>query len=213
MLALITRLKRHQLNYVKHQDQLIKALEDFNASIDDVNFRERIAIQINHSLMVKLRGEGLSSDPELGFTLNSVLYGSNNALIASKLASIYHALSFINSTETVVLRRDDLVDRYCGWSSVKTNGILKTHSNKLILIEEAHNLMMDKDDGCGEDVLHALSHFLYSSEETIIILSTDRKLQDTIFNYCPGLRRRFMWDFECMLLNRYEVEVKESDCE
>lgn len=211
MLTLITRLKHRQLDYLPHQDHLIQALKDFNTSIDDVNLKDRIAIQIQHSIMVARRGEKLSSDTEMGFSLNSILYGSDNVLIARKLGSIYHALGFINSAEITILRRNDLVDSYCGWSSVKTNKILERHRNTLILIEEAHTLMIDENDMCGYEVLHNLSRFLYSDDGTIVILSTNQKL--SIFNCCPGLRRLFMWDFDCMLLDQGEMEIKEPDCE
>lgn len=211
MLKLITRLKNKQLNYIPHQNQLIQALEDFNTSIKDTNLIDRIAIQINHSIMVAHRGEKLSSDTEMGFSLNSILYGIDNISIARKLGSIYQALGFINSSEITVIRRADLVDIYCGWSSVKTNKILERHRNTLIVIEDAHTLMIDKNDMCGDEVLHTLNRFLYSNDGTIMILSTDQKL--SMFNYCPGLRRRFMWDFDCMLLDRSEMDVKEPDCE
>ena len=98
-----------------------------------------------------------------------------------------------------VVTRADFVDRYVGWSDKKTIKLLEENLGKVIFVDEAYSLVTDMHDSFGMEVLTTINLFLSQhSKEIIVIFAGYKDLMETgIFSFQPGLRRRFMWQFDC----------------
>ena len=98
-----------------------------------------------------------------------------------------------------VVSRADFVDRYVGWSDKKTIKLLEENLGKVVFVDEAYALVTDMHDSFGMEVLTAINLFASQhSNEIIIIFAGYKDLMETgIFSFQPGLRRRFMWQFDC----------------
>lgn len=98
-----------------------------------------------------------------------------------------------------VVTRADLVDKYVGWSDKKTIKLLEENLGKVVFVDEAYSIVTDMHDSFGLEVLTTINLFLSQHpKEIILIFAGYKDLMETgIFSFQPGLRRRFMWQFDC----------------
>lgn len=98
-----------------------------------------------------------------------------------------------------VVTRADFVDRYVGWSDKKTLKLLEENLGKVLFVDEAYSLVTDMHDTFGIEILTTINLFLSQhSNEIIVIFAGYKDLMETgIFSFQPGLKRRFMWQFNC----------------
>jgi energy-coupling factor transporter transmembrane protein EcfT len=98
-----------------------------------------------------------------------------------------------------VVSRADFVDRYVGWSDKKTIKLLEENLGKVLFVDEAYALVTDVHDTFGMEVLTAINLFISQHPKEIIVIFAGYKdlMENGIFSFQPGLRRRFMWQFDC----------------
>lgn len=98
-----------------------------------------------------------------------------------------------------VVTRADFVDKFVGWSDKKTIKLLEENLGKVVFVDEAYSLVTDMHDSFGIEVLTTINLFLSQhSKEIIVIFAGYKDLMETgLFSFQPGLRRRFMWQFDC----------------
>jgi len=98
-----------------------------------------------------------------------------------------------------VVSRVDMVAAYVGNSAIKTKKLLEDNLGKVLFIDEAYSLMQSPEDSFGMEALTTLNLFMSEHANEIIIIFAGYKdlLQTGPFAAQPGLKRRFMWQFEC----------------
>lgn len=98
-----------------------------------------------------------------------------------------------------VVTRADFVDRYVGWTSPKTNKLLEENLGKVLFVDEAYSLINGPHDEFGMEALTALNLFLSQRPKEIIVIFAGYKdlLEAGPYSVQPGLKRRFMWQFDC----------------
>lgn len=98
-----------------------------------------------------------------------------------------------------IVTRADFVDKYVGWTDKKTIKLLEENLGKVVFVDEAYSLVTDMHDSFGMEALTAINLFLSQhSKEIIVIFAGYKDLMETgLFSFQPGLRRRFMWQFDC----------------
>jgi energy-coupling factor transporter transmembrane protein EcfT len=98
-----------------------------------------------------------------------------------------------------VVTRADFVDKYVGWSDKKTIKLLEENLGKVVFVDEAYSLVTDMHDSFGIEVLTTINLFLSQHSKEIIVIFAGYKdlMESSIFAVQPGLRRRFMWQFDC----------------
>ena len=99
----------------------------------------------------------------------------------------------------VTCSRQDFIDKYVGWTAQKVLKFVKLHKGKVIFVDEAYSLINGPHDEFGMEALTTLN--LYMSQhprDNIFIFAGYRDLLETgPFAAQPGLKRRFMWQFNC----------------
>lgn len=94
-----------------------------------------------------------------------------------------------------VVSRADLCGKFVGHTAPMTLKVLEESLGKVLFIDEAYDLMHGPDDSFGMEILTTLNLFLsqHPGEIIVILAGYQSKLNDGIFTYQPGLRRRFGW--------------------
>ena len=97
-----------------------------------------------------------------------------------------------------IVSREDFVAGFLGQTAIKTERLLRDSLGKVLFIDEAYSLVHDDKDSYGKEALTCLNLFMsqHSSEIIVIFAGYKELMQETIFKYQPGLRRRCSWNFE-----------------
>jgi len=96
--------------------------------------------------------------------------------------------------------RADLVGKWQGHTADQTRKILQEAMNGVLFIDEAYQLMTNRDDSgdnFGSECLTTINEFMSEHPEDLILIFAgyEDTMEETIFRVQPGLRRRFMWHF------------------
>jgi DNA polymerase III delta prime subunit len=97
-----------------------------------------------------------------------------------------------------IVSREDFVGAFLGQTALKTEKLLRESLGKVLFIDEAYSLVNDDKDSFGKEALTVLNRFMSEYSDRIIIIFAGYKelLDQTIFYYQPGLKRRISWNFE-----------------
>jgi energy-coupling factor transporter transmembrane protein EcfT len=117
-----------------------------------------------------------------------------------------------------VVTRADFVDKYVGWTDKKTVALLNGNLGKVLFVDEAYSLVTDAHDSFGIEALTAINLFLSQHPKEIIIIFAGYKdlMELGLFSFQPGLRRRFMWQFDCngyteaQLFDIFKMQLKKK---
>jgi hypothetical protein len=98
-----------------------------------------------------------------------------------------------------VVSREDFVDQYVGWTAPKTKKLLTENIGKVLFVDEAYSLVEGLDDKFGVEAATTLNLFMSQHPNEIIVIFAGYKnlLERGIFTAQPGLKRRFMYHFQC----------------
>jgi len=98
-----------------------------------------------------------------------------------------------------VVSREDFVDQYVGWTAPKTKKLLMENIGKVLFVDEAYSLVEGLDDKFGVEAATTMNLFMSQHPNEIIIIFAGYKnlLEKGIFTAQPGLKRRFMYHFQC----------------
>ena len=127
-------------------------------------------------------------------------YTENNKTSNNKTFNNIEHFSQLPSDDQIikVVSRQDFVGKYVGWSDKQTIKLLEENLGKVLFIDEAYSLANDATDSFGVEALSAINLFLSQNAGKIIVIMAGYKdlMENGIFAIQPGLRRRFMWQFE-----------------
>ena len=123
----------------------------------------------------------------------------NNIAIDSEKPIKQEAPALADDQFIKIVTRADFVDKYVGWSDKKTVTLLKENLGKVLFVDEAYSLATNVHDTFGIEALTALNLFLSQHPKEIIVIFAGYKdlMENGIFSFQPGLKRRFMWQFDC----------------
>lgn len=106
-----------------------------------------------------------------------------------------------------IVKREDFVGEYVGWTAPKTKKLLEDNLGKVIIVDEAYSLINGPRDEFGMEALTTLNLFMSERHREIIVIFLGYKdlLENGVYNAQPGLKRRFMWQFNCDGYNGEEL--------
>lgn len=113
---------------------------------------------------------------------------------------------YFNDDEVVkVVSRVDMVGPYVGSTAIKTTKLLEESLGKVLFIDEAYSILQSPEDSFGMEALTTLNLFLSNHPNEILVIFAGYKdlLESGPFAAQPGLKRRFMWHFDC---DGYSIE-------
>lgn len=98
-----------------------------------------------------------------------------------------------------IVSRPDFVGQYVGHTCDKTQKLLTStlEEGKVLFIDEAYSIVLDEKDSFGHEALNELNRFMSEYPELVVIFAGYKnKMEDTLFRYQPGFKRRCTWVFE-----------------
>lgn len=106
-----------------------------------------------------------------------------------------------------IVKREDFVGEYVGWTAPKTKKLLEDNLGKVIIVDEAYSLINGPRDEFGMEALTTLNLFMSERHREIIVIFLGYKdlLENGVYSAQPGLKRRFMWQFDCEGYNGEEL--------
>jgi len=99
-----------------------------------------------------------------------------------------------------IVSRSDLVEMYVGWTAKKTKKVLEESVGKVLFIDEAYSLINGPHDEFGAECLSTIALFLSQRPRSLILVLGGYRdlLEAGVFAVQPGLKRRMMWQFDCV---------------
>jgi SpoVK/Ycf46/Vps4 family AAA+-type ATPase len=94
----------------------------------------------------------------------------------------------------VVVKREDLVDRYVGGTAPRAKEFLSRCVGKIVFVDEAYKIITGQSfDNYGKEALTVLLEFMDEHEEDTLFLfgGYREQMDEGIFSVNPGLKRRF----------------------
>lgn len=142
--------------------------------------------------------------------------------LSSKDLNTFKKLERIKfSDESIkIVSRPDLVGQYVGHTCEKTKSLLTNtlKEGKVLFIDEAYSIVLDDKDSFGHEALNELNRFMSENPGLIVIFAGYKdKLDNTLFKYQPGFKRRCTWIFEItnytgeMLVNIFKQQLEKDN--
>ena len=144
-------------------------------------------------LVEKLRRSiGLQAEPpplHMSFTGNP---GTGKTTVATRMASILHALGYVRKGQLVSVTRDDLVGQYIGHTAPKTKEVLKRAMGGVLFIDEAYYLYRPENErDYGQEAIEILLQVMESQRDDLVVIFAGYKdRMDRFFASNPGMMSR-----------------------
>jgi SpoVK/Ycf46/Vps4 family AAA+-type ATPase len=124
--------------------------------------------------------------------------GVGKTKLASILSEIYVNMGILSSSKIIYLKRDDLVGRYLGETSIKTRKALNECIGGIAFIDEVYSLGNNEGrDSFSKECIDTLTAFLSENKRDFICIIAGYKedIKTCFFNYNKGLERRFTFRY------------------
>jgi len=171
--------------------ELLEALDRELVGLAPVKLRVR---EIAALLLVeKLRRSiGLQAEApplHMSFTGNP---GTGKTTVATRMASILHALGYVRKGQLVTVTRDDLVGQYIGHTAPKTKEVLKRAMGGVLFIDEAYYLYRPENErDYGQEAIEILLQVMESQRDDLVVIFAGYKdRMDRFFSSNPGMMSR-----------------------
>tara|TARA_B100001094_G_scaffold204892_1_gene198831 strand:- start:3744 stop:4802 length:1059 start_codon:yes stop_codon:yes gene_type:complete len=194
----------------------IQKLKELNNLIGLKDLKEQITKQIMFFILEL-------NDNEMMHTVISGPPGMAKTTIVETLGLLYANLGFLSSGHVLCATRSNLIGKYLGETSIKTEEVLNASLGGILIIDEAYSLgTKDGNDSYSSECLNTLNQFLSENSEDFmcIIAGYEKELKNSFFSMNPGLERRFPWWFklktydiiDLVKIFKFQVEQKDWKC-
>ena len=160
---------------------------DKPTNVKCINIRNSIDDMLDKSKNIR-RIELLIQGLDNILALHSTEYPKKKPLVREKITSAIKIVS-----------RPDFVGQYIGHTCEKTQKLLTNtlEEGKVLFIDEAYSIVLDEKDSFGHEALNELNRFMSEHPQLVVIFAGYKdKMEDTLFKYQPGFKRRCTWVFE-----------------
>src|SRR5439155_13102611 len=121
------------------------------------------------------------------------------------LAHVYKAMGILSKGHMNIATRNDLVGKYLGHTSKKTQDFIDKCKGGVMFIDEAYSLgNQEKRDSFSKECIDTINQNLTERKDFLVIIAGYADaLEKCFFSYNPGLQRRFTF--------RYDIPGYSSD--
>lgn len=144
--------------------------------------------------------------------LNFAIYGPagvGKTTISKHLANILKNLGVLKTNNIVMAKRSDLIGRYLGETAIKTQSIIDSARDGILLLDEVYSLgHRENRDMYSKECLDTITHNLQEDSNFIcIIAGYEDDINVCFFNTNQGLKRRFPF---VLRIDNYTVKEMSS---
>jgi SpoVK/Ycf46/Vps4 family AAA+-type ATPase len=133
--------------------------------------------------------------------MHTVIYGppgTGKTEVAKIMGKIFSNLGALKSNKFKKVTRDDLIAGYLGQTALKTKDVIKDCIGGVLFIDEAYALgNKETSDSFSKESIDTICEALsdHKNDLMCIIAGYEKELHNCFFNYNPGLKSRFTWNF------------------
>ncbi|MBQ6595042.1 MAG: AAA family ATPase [Clostridia bacterium] len=143
------------------------------------------------ALVRDLRRRGLD---RASMTLNMAFVGNPGTAkttAARLIARVLSELGVIASDGLMEVSRADLVAKYEGQTAAKVKEVFRSARGRMLFIDEAYTLVEDREDGYGDEAIHAIVQEMENArEDTVVVFAGYPDKMEAFLSRNPGLRSR-----------------------
>ena len=124
--------------------------------------------------------------------------GVGKTEFAKIYADIFVRLGILKSDKFIEIKRDDLVGEYLGQTSHRTRDLLESAMGGVLFLDEAYSLgNEEKGDSYAKEAIDMINQYLSEKKGKFmfIIAGYEEDLENCLFAYNKGLKRRFQSHF------------------
>ena len=136
-------------------------------------------------------------DTGLNNMLHTVIQGppgTGKTELAKKISKIYLAMGILKNDTFKIVKRGDLIGKYLGHTSIKTQKVIDSCSGGVMFIDEAYSLgNVEGRDIYSKECIDTINQNLTENKSKFICIIAGYKsdLEDCFFSVNKGLGRRF----------------------
>jgi len=134
--------------------------------------------------------------------------GTGKTEIAKLIGKMYSKLGVLKKEIFKKVTRNDLIAGYLGQTAIKTKKVIEESMGGVLFIDEAYSLASeDHNDSFAKECIDMLCESLSDCKEDLMVIIAGYKaeLESTLFRVNPGLKSRFIWQFEIDGYNASEL--------
>jgi hypothetical protein len=213
--------------------ELKESLSKLNNIIGMQNVKEKLVDQILYFLQgYHNRGKKCMEcvDCKLGITcmknqsdmLHTVITGPpgvGKTMLAKHLAILYNKIGILKSDKFKIVSRSDLIGKYLGETSMKTQTVIDEADGGVLFIDEAYSLgYTGERDFYSKECIDTLTKNLSEKKTFICIIAGYKEsLDNCFFKHNEGLNRRFTFRYDLdkyswkELKQIFEIKVKQDE--
>lgn len=173
---------------------LINPLQELNKIIGMTDIKNQIVDQILTSMQFLYDGD---------ISFHTVITGPpgvGKTMLAKSLAEIYLKMGLLKNEKFVfkIAKRSDLIGKYLGHTSIKTQEFIDNCEGGVMFIDEVYSLgSQDKKDNFSKECIDTLNLNLTEKKNFIcIIAGYPNEIEDCFFSFNEGLKRRFPFRYD-----------------
>ena len=178
--------------YVVHMKALNKCvpvLKELNTFIGMDNIKKMILDLI----IFRLQNFEESSHDEMWHLVIQGSPGCGKTEVSKIIGKIYYNLGIVENDGFTQVKRSDLIGKYLGHTAAQTQEIFDKSEGGVIFIDEAYSLGNPEGrDNFSKECIDTINLNLTEKKNTVLIIAGYKdQLNESFFNYNPGLARRF----------------------
>jgi hypothetical protein len=180
---------------------LIEPLKKLQQMIGLIDIKKEVFKKIIYYVMNPFKDEYLhtiiSGPPGVGKTEFAKIY-----------AEIFVNLGILKSDNFIQIKRSDLIGEFLGQTTHRTKDILDKAMGGVLFLDEAYSLgNSNKNDSYSKESIDIINQYLSEKkgEFMFIIAGYEDDLNDCLFSYNQGLRRRFQSHYNITGYNANEL--------
>lgn len=117
--------------------------------------------------------------------------GTAKTTVARLLGQILKENQILSVGDFYEISRNDLIERYVGWTSKNIHEIFMKAKGSVIFIDEAYSIMDNGYDGFGEEAISTILQEMENNrEDTVVIFAGYPEKMEKFINSNPGLKSR-----------------------
>ena len=174
---------------MKALNKCVPVLKELNTFIGMENIKKMILDLI----IFRLQNFEDTSNNEMWHLVIQGSPGCGKTEVSKIIGKIYYNLGIVDNDSFTQVKRSDLIGKYLGHTAAQTQEIFDKSEGGVIFIDEAYSLGNPEGrDNFSKECIDTINLNLTEKKNTVLIIAGYKdQLNESFFNYNPGLARRF----------------------
>lgn len=179
---------RYVIN-MKALNKCVPALQELDAFIGMKNIKKMIIDLI----FFRLQNFEENIKDEMWHLVIQGSPGCGKTEISKVIGKLYYGLGIVENDSFTQVKRSQLIGKYLGHTAVQTQEIFDKAEGGVLFIDEAYSLGNPEGrDNFSKECIDTINQNLTEKKNTVVIIAGYKdQLNESFFNYNPGLARRF----------------------